>query len=545
MNKRWKIKSQPKAGRPLADIIKILLQNRNLKTKKEIAQFLDPPLPKTPGDIKKSELQKAVFRIKKAIKNKEPIIVYGDYDADGICATAVLWEALHSLGAKALPFIPDRIKHGYGLSKKGIDELLNNETMKQWNNESIKLIITVDNGIVAHKAIEYAKSKGIEVIVTDHHQKKDDLPKAEAIVWSDKIAGVGVAWVLTQALAESKKNLDLVAIGTVADMMPLLGLNRSFVKYGLEQLNKTNRVGLQALFEEAGLRKGQISTWQIGYLIAPRLNAMGRLEQALDSLRLLCTRNKKRASDLSKVLGLTNKERQELTLSTFENAKSKSKVKIQKSKIIFIAEESYNQGVIGLVAGRLVEAFYRPAIVVSKGEIYSKASVRSVKGFNIIEFLRKFEDLLEDLGGHPMAAGFTVKTKNLTELSKRLEEMAVEEISDELLQPVLEADMELDFCDINRHLFSQLRKFEPFGIGNPQPSFVSHNAELVSFRQVGAQRKHLKLCLQDFDAIAFNHGHLATELKVGQKVDILYTIEEDTWNGNNKLQLKIRDIKKS
>ncbi len=581
MKRRWKIKNRIDSrfkihNLRLGEIVKLLFKNRGLKTKEQIGEFFDPPKPWSDKVIKKlaiskRELSKAVLKIKKAIKDKKRIVVYGDYDADGICGTAILWETLYSLGAKAMPFIPDREKHGYGLSKKGVDEILNNQPPATSHE---LLVITVDNGIVAHKAVEYARSKGIDVIVTDHHQKKRrpaasgqrpvyNLPKAEAVVWSDKVCGTTVAWVLAgellqgQFLQSLKEKLDLVAIATVGDLMPLLGPNRSIVKHGLEQLNKTKRVGLNALFKEACLKKGEIETWQIGFVIAPRINAMGRLEDALDSLRLLCTKSQTRAEKLAQILGTVNRERQELTLSTFKHASQSLKLKAQSSKLIFIAHQSYNQGIIGLVAGKLAERFYRPAIVVSKGEVYSKASVRSIDGFNIIECLRTFEDIFEDIGGHPMAAGFTVKTEKLPLVQQKLEELAAKQLAEELLQPSLEADCEINLSDINYQLFKEIRKFTPFGMANPRPTFVTRGIEVVSFRQVGKEKKHLKLRLkpvssvqcpvsksQFFDAIYFNGGTWVSKLSPRQKIDVFYTIDENSWNGNKTLQLKIKDIKK-
>lgn len=578
MKKRWKIKSSLKktnGSERQEEIKKILLKNRGITSKKLKEDFFDPLAPWdkkviTEIGVSKAELSKAIKRIKKAIKDKESIIVYGDYDADGISATAILWEMIYSLGAKVLPFIPHREEHGYGISKKGIDDIL-----KKSNDQTVNLIITVDNGIVAHESIEYANKKGIDVIVTDHHQpkltkvskgkkKKVNLPKAQSIVWSDKVSGAGVSWVLASELAESlgkskklsKESIELAAIGTIGDLMPVIGPNRSIVKFGLLQLNKTERIGLKALIKEAILRKGKIESWHIGYILSPRLNAMGRLTTALDSLRLLCTKDHKRAEDLAVSLGMTNKERQGLTYSTFEHAKESSisqlADKTKSSKILLIADESYNQGVIGLVAGKLVEHYYRPSIVISKGKIYSKASVRSVNGFNIIEYLRTFEELYEDIGGHPMAAGFTIKTEKLSLLKKKLEELAEKKITKELLTPVLKADCEIKLSDINFQLFNQLKKFAPFGIGNPQPLFVSRELEVASFRLVGNDGKHLKMSLKDkkskaknlvFDAIAFGHGKLASKLSHDKKIDIMYTIEEDTWNGNEKLQLKVRDLK--
>lgn len=545
------------------EITAILLKNRGLTSKKQIAEFLNPPNPYILTleslHIKRREITKPIKRIEKAIKNHEQIIVYGDYDADGICATAIMWETLHFLGARVMPFIPDRERHGYGLNEKGIKEILTSQQLAI-NNQRL-LIITVDNGIVASKAVDYCNKKGIDVIVTDHHQPPKKLPNAYSIIWSDRISGAGVAWFLAREIYQyfkksllgfkASNTLELACIGTVCDLMPLLKTNRSIVKFGLKELQQTKRQGMLALITDAGVDQQNLGTYEIGYIIGPRLNAMGRLANALDSLRLLCTPNKKRAEDLAQKLGLTNRERQQLTQETFEHAKRKSKLKSQKAKLLFIGDESYNQGVIGLVAGKLVEEFYRPAVVISKGKEYSKASARSIKGFDIIQTLRKFGHLFEDVGGHPMAAGFTIKTNKLEKLQKSLEKYAQSKLSKEDLQPRITADCQIDLTDISWELYNKIEKFSPFGLANPKPVFVSKDVKVAAIRQVGREGKHLKLRIQStisnqqlaiLDSIAFNLGHLASKISPGDNIEICYCLEKNVWNRNESLELKIKDI---
>lgn len=519
------------------DILQLLLSNREIVGKKNIENFLNPPPPeKIDFGINQRSLAKAGKIIKQAIWEKKPIVVYGDYDADGICATAILWETLYKMGAQVLPFIPDREQHGYGLSKKGIDQL------------TAKLIITVDNGIVAHKAVEYANQKNIQVIITDHHQTKGDLPCAEAIVWSDKLAGAGVAWVLANYLKPAQEMLDLVALATVADMVKLVGPNRSLVKFGLQKINQTKRLGLQELIKEAGLRKGKILSWQIGYILAPRLNAMGRIDSGMDSLRLLCTGNPERARKLAGILGNTNRQRQELTLETFQHILKKTEITHKKNKIIFVAHESYSQGIIGLVAGKLAEHYSKPAIVISQGKEFSKGSVRSVKGFDIIRYLRFFEEqgYFLELGGHPMAAGFSLQTNRLKEFEQVLYTQAQKVVQDEWLIPIIQADCEIEFEQINDKLLKILKKFEPFGMGNFQPAFVTRKVTIVDWRTIGKTGSHLKLKLAKdgygFEAVFFGAGEIKN-LEPGRQIDILYTVDENLWNGKKTIQLKIKDIK--
>ena len=562
LNKRQVIKDKQKVGQ----VIKILLGNREIKTKKEIGEFLDPKIEtvtaKSVG-IDDRNLKKAIARIKLAIKNKEQIVVFGDYDVDGICGTAILWETLNSLHAKVMPYIPHRIDEGYGLSETGIKNL-------ELKIKNCKLIITVDNGIVANKAVDFANEQSIDVIITDHHVPSNPstgsgLPKALAIVHTTKLCGTGVAWLLAQQFIIhnsefriNDKHLELVALATVADLVPLKWSNRTLLKFGLEELRKTKRVGLLELFKESGLEKESIGVYEIGHMIAPRLNAMGRLEYAMDSLRLICTNNQKRAENLARLLGSTNKERQDLTLQAVLHAKDY--VVSQRAKLkslLFIAHESYEQGVIGLVAGKMVEEFYRPSIVVSIGEKYSKASARSISGFNIIEFIREHSSYLVDAGGHPMAAGFTVETAKLLELQKTLEDRAELLIDKDLLTRSLKIDCELSLSFVDLNLYEALQKLGPFGMGNPEPTFISRSVVVEDVRLVGAEGKHLKFKFRipasqrgeqnsefRIEGIGFGMGETSTKIHIGEKVDIVYTIDENEWNGEKRLQLKIKDLRK-
>jgi len=559
----------------IENIIEILFQNRGIKTAEEKKDFLNPDIKKvTPESvgISKEKLKKTIKRINSAIKNNEQIVIFGDYDADGLCATAILWEVLNKAGAKVLPYIPSRTEEGYGLSKTSILNLKS----KILNP---KLIITVDNGITANEAVEFAIKEGIDVIITDHHLLPKKLPRAYSIVHTTKLCGAGVAWLLSQEILNYKSeirnkpqtqnpkdktilntkyqipdtNLDLVAIATVADLVPLVGANRVLVKFGLEALRKTKRAGLLELFKEAGLEISEISTYEIGHIIAPRLNAAGRIGDALDSLRLLCTKDKQRAHLIAEALGLTNRERQGLTRDATEHAILK--VKEQKTinkKLIFVSDESYQQGIIGLIAGRLSEEFYRPSIVVSKGEVFSKASARSVKGFNIIEFIRNAEEFLVNAGGHPMAAGFTVKTEDLLLIEKKFQELAEKLINDSHLIRKQRVDCEIPLSMISSELYNEIKILEPFGVGNPLPIFKSE-AVIEDIRTVGQEGKHLKLRVKPsaishqpsskyFDGIGFGMGESAKGINAGDTTNVIYSLDENIWNGNKRLQLKIKNI---
>ncbi|MBA3724523.1 MAG: single-stranded-DNA-specific exonuclease RecJ [Candidatus Levybacteria bacterium] len=581
-NKRWvilsesRIKNQELRGDAL---VTVLLKNRGLEKKKDVDTFLSPKLTdvtaKSVG-IDLDQQKKALKRIKKATVDQEQIVVFGDYDVDGITASAILWETLHELGAKCLPYIPNRIDEGYGLSIKGITNL-----RKQIPNT--RLIITVDNGIVAHKAVDFANEQGIDVIITDHHTVGEIEPKAHAIVHTTNLCGAGVAYLLSKELrqmsfrakqSEAEKShttgkpersvvrdpstslgmtldddrhLELAALGTVADLVPLTGANRTIVMYGLEKLRTTTRIGLVALFTQSGIKQDAIGVYDIGYIIGPRLNAAGRLASAMDSLRLLCTKDKSRAVQLASQLELINKERQFLLKEAAAHAIEG--IKNQESgikNILIIGHETYQEGVIGLIAGKLVEAFYRPAIVLSLGEVTSKASVRSVSGFDIVKFLRSHHEHFLTLGGHPMAAGFSIETAKIAQLQEILETSASELLSTDILTKSLKIDLELPFAVLDEELYQSLQQMAPFGMGNAEPVFATRGVKIENIRLLGKESNHLKLMVsqdgKSFEAIAFGMGELSAELKVGDKVDVAYVLDENTWNGNTKLQLKVKDI---
>ena len=465
--------------------------------------------------------------------------MYTDYDADGITAGAVLWEALFELGARVMPYVPHRVDEGYGLSEKGIDRV-----QKEFDPT---LIITVDHGITAVSQVAYAKKHGIDVVVTDHHVKQQRDPNCPLIHTTD-LAGVGISWFLANMLIVKNKEkardlLALVAIGTIADMVPLVGANRSLVVYGMKELKATKRLGIVALLKDAGVIQDALTTSDVSHILAPRINAMGRLEHALDALRLLCTKNADRATSLAQVLHITNSERQQLTIDTTLQAVKLYKDSKNIPNILVVSDASYNQGVIGLVAGKLVETYYRPAIVIAVGEIISKASVRSIRGFDVISFLRKHSSLLVDVGGHPMAAGFTIETKNIKKFTKVVEEVAQRDIKESLLIRSIAIDLEIPLTAIRSSLYERMTDFAPFGLGNPEPVFATKKVTVESIRLIGAKQNHLKLKLSSFDAVGFGLGEWYGKIKQGMTVDVAYTIDKNTWNGNTSLQLKLRDIR--
>lgn len=518
---KWKV-----APSKSDDLIEQLLVNRGIKNKE---QFFHPKISDFVSELDIPEIEKAQKRILLAIEQEELIVIYGDYDVDGICAAAILYKGLAAIGAKVLPYIPHREREGYGLSNIGLDFA---------KDSGASLVITVDNGIVAFEQAKYAKTLGLDLIITDHHMTAKEKPEAYTIVHSIKMCGAAVAWCLIKNLIKKdlhEELLQFVAIATVCDLISLVGLGRAFVYEGLKILNKTTNLGLLALINQSGIM-GNIGSFEIGYIIGPRLNAMGRLEHAIDSLRLLCTKDPVRAKKLAELLGQTNATRQKMTTEAYEQAKT---FVDQEKKIHVLTSSDWPSGIIGLIAGKICEEYSRPAIAISVGEEIAKGSARSIPGINIVEVIRQHADILIDVGGHPGAAGFSILSEHIEIFKKRLEEYVIDLPTEER---VLEIDAEIDSQKLTKNLVDNLRKFEPFGFGNKKPVLATLNMQLSDIRTVG-DGKHLKGKADGLDFIAFGMGELADILKSTPKADLAYSLELDTYNGNEKLQLKVKDIK--
>lgn len=553
----WNIQStitskDPKARQ--AEIIQNLLRNRGLTTKSKIDAFLHPPHPRDLTlkqlGLSSTSIKKATTRIQQAIAAKQTIYIYGDYDADGITATAILWETLHSLGAKAIPFIPHRQHHGYGLSIKGIKDIL--------SQVKPDLIVTVDNGIVAHDAAKFIHDQDIDLIITDHHQPAKTKPQALAIIHSDQISGAGVAWYLSIQLAKTLKSthhanlistssLDLLAVGTIADMMPMIGVNRSIAKYGLDALTQSKRPGIAALKQVSGIDPATaLSGYHVGFNLGPRINAMGRLEHGLDALRLLCTKDQKNATKLAKYLDSTNKTRQDLTFQMLELADQIYQKEFSKENIIVVDHPDFHEGVIGLIAGRLTEKYSKPSIIISRGEKVSKASARSPSGINIIKLIRTHQDLLLGAGGHPGAAGLSLETQNISKFRSQIIDSA-SQIDISLLQPSLDVDCDVKLSDINLDLYSQIQQFAPFGILNPRPVFSSA-VNIIDLHVIGRQSNHLKLVVDSkeqnnpIDALFWQRANDYSHLGLGDKIRTAFTIDLNEWNGKTNIQLILKNL---
>lgn len=536
-------------------ILRQLLFNRGYAADAEARAFLKAETTFDTSPFQMKDMQVAVERIQRAIAGGEAVAVYGDYDVDGVTATALLVQTLQALGGDVRPYIPNRFDEGYGL---------NNDALEHLAAEGVRLVISVDCGIRSPEEARRARSLGLDLIITDHHEPAGRLPDAFAVLnpkqegdeYPEKyLAGVGIAYKIAQALFESIRPsaaslrpddlLDLVALGTVADLAPLTGENRALVRAGLKQMRQTRRQGLFSLANVSGISVPTINATHIGFMLGPRLNAAGRLESAQAAYELLTTGDVFVAGQLAQQLDVQNRERQALTRKIQAEAESLALAEDPQATILFAVHPGFNSGVVGLAAARLVEMYYRPAIVGQQGEETTRCSCRSIPEFHITAALDRCADLLVRHGGHAAAAGFTVRNENLEALKGRLKTIAGEQLSGLDLRPTLAADLEVPLADLRPELLKHLDYLQPTGYGNPEAVFVSRNVQVKSARSVGAEAKHLKLAVSDghliFDAIGFRLGHLLGDLP--PRVDILYTFESNEYNGRTSLQLNLKDIK--
>ncbi len=534
----------------LSRLVVQLLYNRGLTEPSQLQSFLsaDESLSGDPGLL--PDMHRAVARLYQALLSSEKIAIYGDFDADGISATALLVQGLSFLSCQATPYIPHRLTEGYGLKSAAFERL---------QKQGISLVITADCGITAVTEVKRARKLGIDVIITDHHTPLDEIPPAKAVVNpklpnSDypfpELAGVGVALKLLQALFRGlgkgqhlNKLIDLVALGTIADMVPLLGENRYLVKQGLELLSTSPRLGIREIIAQSGLNAADIDSESISWFIAPRLNAAGRLEHAMGSYRLLMTESPEEARGLAKWLEQKNTERQKLTNKALE--KAREQVLTQKELPLLIASDTnYPAGVMGLVAGRLSEEFYRPVVVVRTGEHTCGGSCRSIPEFDMIRALNQCSHLLIHFGGHAGAAGFSLKTKNLPRLQQSLVEVATTELKGIDLRPRIDIDAEVTLSDLGGNTFLTIQKMAPFGQGNPAPTFLSHRVEVINCRTMGNGSEHLRMKIKQdntvWDGVAFGLGNYLNT--ISSPLNIVYNLEIDRWGGQEKLRLNILDF---
>lgn len=563
-SKKWLVATPapPHVLRQYGQIHPVLAQvlyNRGFTDPQAAAKFIyDRDVEINPYSMK--GMNKAVGRIRTAIKKQEPIIIYGDFDADGVTSTVLLVQTLRSLGAVVKPYIPHRVDEGYGLNSKALLKLA---------RAGARLIITVDCGIRSVDEVEDGKAAGLDIIVTDHHSIGPEIPDAYAVINpkqedckypEDMLAGVGVAYKLAQGLLKASQHdrrmqveldetvlLDLVALGTVADLAPLNRMeNRAMVRRGLHVINEARRPGIRALLDVAGVEAGRANAMSIGYGLGPRINAAGRLSSAMTAYHLLATADTKQAERLAQELHELNAERQNLTRQAQDEIREQLEQEREEQTLIFAARRGFLPGIVGLVAGRLVEEFYRPAVVMEQGETESRASCRSIPQFDITKALDECAGLLVRHGGHAQAAGFTVLNENIDALRTKLREMAVVQLDGQDLRPTLEIDAMVDANQVSEQLLEELALLEPTGYMNAAPVFMMENAYIPECRTVGKEGRHLKLKVQragrpPLDAIAFGLGEWAEHLPA--HVDLAYQLELNEWNGRKTLQLNVQDIR--
>lgn len=552
---KWRIKQKPSKS-PIEELANFnpiqqaLLFARGIKTRVEAELFLKADKPEFHDPYLLREMEASVDLVRQHIQSGNGICVYGDYDVDGISGAAVMYSFFKENDIQAQVYFPDRFSEGYGLNTSAIRELA---------SQGVRLLISVDCGIRGIEQIQLAHELGMDVVVIDHHIPGEQLPPAAGIVNPKQpgdaypfkeLAGVGVAFKFAQALASrlsarfnQDRLLELVALGTVADMVPLVGENRHLVQQGLIRLNETKYPGLEALIQVSGVQGGSIGSSAIGFNLGPRINAAGRLASAFQAFDLLIAEESDYARKLAEKLDRLNKQRQALTNEVL--TKIGEHPPLANEKMILSFDETYHQGVVGLAASRLSDQFFRPAIVGSVGEDETRASARSIPGFHITQALEDVSDLLARYGGHQAAAGFTIKNDLREKFIDRLLEIAEEKIADDLLVSVQEIDLCIGFEAIDDDLMSFLDAMEPFGIQNLQPIFCSENVTVLAKRTVGRDSSHLKLTLErdgrPIDAIGFRLGELASSLPT--RVDVAYHIERNYYLGYETLQLRVVDIR--
>ncbi len=560
MNKKWQVYEidELEINRisqkfNLNKMLSAILINRKIK-EEDIEMFLRPTRKNFHDPFLMPDMEKAVDRIINAINNQEKIIIYGDYDVDGITSITVLKSFLENRGISVDSYIPNRLQEGYGLNKPAIDEIVKNK---------YDLMITVDCGISGIDEIEYANSLGLETIVTDHHEVGDKLPDAIAVVDAKRkdnqypcrdLAGVGVVFKLIQALGiklgleekEYLKYLDIVCVGTISDIVPLVGENRVIAKLGLMLVQQTKNMGLKSLLISSGYKN--IDSTAISFGVAPRINACGRMGHADEALKLFLSKDIYEVNELTKKLNYYNTLRQEKEKAIYEDAiKQIERDKLNEKNTIIIAGENWHHGVIGIVSSKITDLYFKPSILLCYEDDIAKGSGRSIPGFDLHDALMKCQDTIEKFGGHSMAIGITIKRDKFEDFKNEFEKIAKDAKIDEII-PIINIDAKINLNEINKEIVESLKQLEPFGEGNKTPIFVLKNLKIDSIRSL-SEGKHIKMTLKDgntiINAIGFNLGYLANEYKIGEKIDVVGTLEINSFNGVDNLQINLKDVSKS
>ena len=560
MNKKWQIyetnEDKVKEISEKFNINKLLatiLINKDIR-EEDIDVFLNPTRENFHDPFLMPDMEIAVDRIIKAINENEKVIIYGDYDVDGITSITVLKSFLKDRGLEVGQYIPNRLEEGYGLNKLAIDKIA---------SEGYTLMITVDCGISGNEEIDYANSLGIETIITDHHEVGEELPKALAVVDAKRkdnqypcrhLAGVGVAFKTIQAIGiklgleekEYLKYLDIVCVGTISDIVPLVDENRVITKLGLKLVNQTRNMGLKSLLMSSGYKN--IDSTTISFGVAPRINACGRMGHAEDALKLFLSNDIYEVNELTKKLNEFNTLRQSKEKVIYESAIEQiEKNKLYENNSIIVGGENWHHGVIGIVSSKITDIYFKPSILLCYEGDEAKGSGRSIPGFDLHEALSKCQDTIEKYGGHAMAIGITIKKDKIEEFKKEFEQVAKESKIEEII-PIINIDAKINLNEINKEIVQSLKALEPYGEGNKMPIFVFKNLKIDSIRAL-SEGKHIKLTLKEdntiINAIGFNLGYLSDEYRIGDKIDVVGTLEINSFNGVESLQINIKDVMKS
>jgi len=535
-------------------LLATILVNRGIIEEKQIEKFLQPKRSDFYNPYEMPDMEIAVKRIVKAIQNKEKTIIYGDYDVDGITSVTVLKSFLEERGLEVAEYIPNRLEEGYGLNKTAVEGIA---------KQGYTLMITVDCGISAIEEIKYANEFGIETIITDHHEPGNELPKAIAVVDAKRkdnkypfrnLAGVGVVFKLIQAIGmelkldekEYLKYLDIVCIGTISDIVPLVDENRVIVKLGLKLVEQTRNLGLRAILQTSGYSKIDSSTISFG--VAPRINACGRMGHQEEALKLFLSKEINEVNELTQKLNEYNRLRQETEKNIYTDAVMQiERDGLAKNDTIVVMGENWHHGVIGIVSSKITEMYFKPSILLCEEEDLGKGSGRSIPGFDLYEALSECNDYIEKFGGHSMAVGISVKKSKFEEFKQKLEQIAREKHIEEIV-PILKIDAQISLDEINKDMVDSLKELEPFGEENKTPLFVFKNLKIDSIRAL-SEGKHLKLTLKDnrniVNAIGFNLGELSNDYRIGDKVDVVGNLEINSFNGVENIQINIKDVMKS
>jgi len=541
----------------ISEVASRILANRGIVDPAAASKFLNPGLADLFDPFDLSQMDKSVERIVQALKANEKIMIYGDYDVDGITGTALMFLVLNRLGASVSYYLPNRLVEGYGISEDGLQEA---------EKRQIDLLVSVDCGITAVEEVKSARAMGIDCIITDHHEPGDRIPEANAIVNAKldgpsspgfELSAVGVAYKFAQALyrklgqdeTELEQHLDLVALGTAADIVPMVDENRVLTKFGLQQIARTTKPGLKALIFIAGLMGQRIGTGQVVFILAPRINAIGRLGDAQQAIKLLTTRDENMAHAIARILNAENKRRKDIDEQTMLEALEQIErdVDMNRDRAIVLASTGWHQGVIGIVASRLVERFHRPTVMIAIDGLEGKGSARSIPGFHLYEALKECESELIRYGGHKYAAGLSILPEKIESFRQRLNSVTARMLSDEDLIPKLDIDAELDLEKIDDDLVILLEKFSPFGPQNMRPVFVSYAAEVVGTPHV-VGNNHLRFRVRKgnkvLDCIGFNLGDFLRNLAYRPiHIDLAYVLEHNYWNGSNRIQLRLKALR--